>query len=185
MLYTGKGDKGTTKLFDTKSGERVSKGSQMAEALGMLDELNSFIGFCKVKSEEGFLVNGVTLCDILEGIQENLFIVQAEVAGNAEKKITQEKVVTMEGMIDCIELEIPPITSFTIAGGSEISALLDVARTIARRTERSITRVSESGDRNISDSTRAYMNRLSSVLFALARFVNFKKGIKEKNPSYK
>ncbi|MDP3726253.1 MAG: cob(I)yrinic acid a,c-diamide adenosyltransferase [bacterium] len=188
MLYTRKGDKGTTKFFDTKSGERVSKNSGTAEALGFLDELNSFLGLCKVKSEGSGVVVGskkISIHEALENIQQNLFIVQAEVAGDKEKKITQEKITEIEEIIDTIEKEIPKITSFTIVGGSELSALLDVARTIARRTERSLVGVCESGEREVCDSTRAYVNRLSSLLFALARFVNFKSGIKEKSPHYK
>lgn len=179
---------GTTKFLDTKSGARVSKKSGIAEALGFLDEINSFIGLCKVKSKESDVVvvgKGIPIAEVLENIQQNLFIVQAEVAGDKEKKITQKKITEMEQLIDSIEKEIPKITSFTIVGGSELSALLDVARTIARRTERSLIGVCESGEREISDNTRAYINRLSSLLFALARLVNFKSGIKEKSPHYK
>ena len=125
------------------------------------------------------------ICDILEAVQQNLFIVQAEVAGDKEKKITEKKIVDMEAFIDTIEKEIPPITSFTVVGGTELSALLDVARTITRRTERTLVSVCESGGREVCKEARAYMSRLSSLLFALARFVNFKKGVKEKVPYYR
>ena len=188
MLYTRKGDKGTTKFFDTKSGIRISKNSCTTEVLGFLDELNSFIGLCKVKSEVSGIVVGskkVPMGEMLENIQQNLFIVQAEVAGDKEKKITEGKITEMEQTIDSIEKEIPPITSFTVVGGMELSAFLDVARTIARRTERALIGACESGEREICDSTRAYMKRLSSLLFAFARLVNFKAGIKEKSPTYK
>ncbi len=184
MLYTGKGDGGTTKFFDTKSGERVSKSSGMAHALGLLDELNSFVGLCKVKSEGADCVGIVSISDILEDVQQNLFIVQAEVAGHPEKKISVGKIKAVEGVIAAIEKEIPPVISFTVVGGSELSAFLDVARTIARKAERAIIGICDAGERQGCEDTRAYLNRLSSLLFALARFVNFKRGIKEKNPHY-
>lgn len=185
-LFTGKGDKGTTKFFDTKSGERVSKNSRIAETLGLLDELNSFVGLCKVKSEGSEItVDNMLIEDILEEVQQNLFIVQAEVAGNTEKKMTSEKIKKMEEIIARVEKEIPPIKSFTIVGGAELSALLDVARTIARKAERTVVGVCDSGEREVCEDARAYLNRLSSLLFALARFVNFKKGIEEKRPSYR
>ncbi len=186
MLYTGKGDSGTTKFFDTKSGERISKSSFIAEALGFLDELNSFVGLCKAhaRNTDLFEINHVSLPQALEDIQENLFIIQAEVGG-APHAISEEKVTKTEDMIDWIEKEIPPIKSFSIPGGTELSALLDVARTISRRTERGVIRLAESGEREIGQHTKRYLNRLSSILFALARYVNVKSGVKEKNPSYK
>jgi cob(I)alamin adenosyltransferase len=188
MLYTRKGDKGTTKVFDSK--ERFSKGSDLAEALGTLDELNSFVGLCKVKAcavqEEGLIIGKKkeNISDILREIQGNLFIIQAEIAG-AQKRLGKAKVLRLEKLTDAIEKEIPPIKSFTIAGGTELSAMLDVARTMARRTERRMVIVHDAGLRKLGISTRAYANRLSSLLFALARLVNHKSGITEKSPDYK
>ncbi len=128
---------------------------------------------------------GVPIYDILEEAQQNLFIVQAEVAGHTEKRIGLEKTKRLEEYIDAIEKEIPKITGFTLVGGTELSALLDVARTIARRTERAVVGVCDSGERAVCEDARAYLNRLSSLLFALARLVNHRAGIKEKNPHYK
>lgn len=122
--------------------------------------------------------------DALEGVQQNLFIVQAEVAGT-DKRIAKSKVEHCEMLIDTLEKAMPPITSFTVAGGSECSALLDVARTIARRTERRVIELHDSGERTIDEYTRVYMNRLSSFLFALARHANTSLGIAEKGPLYK
>jgi cob(I)alamin adenosyltransferase len=79
----------------------------------------------------------------------------------------------------------PPITNFTVAGGTELSALLDVARTIARRAERRVTAVAELGLRKVSPNTKAYLNRLSSLLFALARYANESAGIARETPNYK
>jgi cob(I)alamin adenosyltransferase len=175
-LFTGKGDDGTTYKFDSK--DRFSKASAIAEALGTVDELNSFLGLIKTKSQ------GNDFSAQLEQIQENLFIVQAELAG-ADKKINPEKVESMSQEINDIESELPPITTFLIAGGSELAAMLDVSRTIARRAERRVVAVVDEGKVQISAGTLAYLNRLSSMLYALARLSNHKFGITEGKPSYK
>jgi cob(I)alamin adenosyltransferase len=201
-LYTGKGDSGTTKTFDSKPGERMSKNSQRSEALGSLDELNSFLGWCKVRSAKEREDRGVKtgrkterIAAIIRRVQEDLFIVQAEVAG-AKKKIVRRKVEWEENVIAAIEAEIPPITSFTVVGGAsdvpeelqdraELSALLDVARTIARRVERRCVAVHETRSPRLGKHTLAYLNRLSSLLFALARLINYQSGVKEEAPSYR
>jgi len=188
MLYTGKGDKGTTKVIDSK--ERFSKGSDIIEALGSLDELNSFLGLCKSKARkapEGGVVLGKKeekISEILREVQGNLFIIQAQVAG-ANKKIAKVKLTRIEKIINIIENEIPPIKGFSIAGGTELSSLLDFARTLARRTERRVVLVKEMNLGNLSDYTLPYLNRLSSLLFALARLSNYRSGIKEESPNYK
>jgi cob(I)alamin adenosyltransferase len=189
MLYTGKGDGGTTKTFGCDQ-QRISKASELPECLGALDELNSFIGLCKVRAravqDSGIRLGKKTYStsSILRSVQETLFIIQAEVAG-APKKVGKAKLTEVEKIIGAIEAEIPPIKSFSIAGGTELSALLDVARTISRRSERRLVAVHEGGHRKISEYSRAYANRLSSLLFALARLANAKSGIAEENPSYR
>jgi cob(I)alamin adenosyltransferase len=188
-LYTGKGDGGTTKTFGCDQ-QRISKSSELPEALGTLDELNSFLGLAKVRAKQvqdsGVKIGKKTLTTsrILRDVQENLFTVQAEVAG-APKKIGKPKVTEIETIVNTIEKEIPPITAFSIAGGTELSAILDVARTLSRRAERRVVAVHELGLRKMSDNTRAYLNRLSSLLFALARLANHKSGIEEEHPTYK
>ncbi len=194
-LYTGKGDGGTTKFFGcppdsptAKPGragdqKRVSKSSNVAEALGSLDELNSFIGIVKIHPKAfSFLVLGASYVQILEEIQENLFIICAHVAG-ADKNISEKKVVEIEKIIAQCEKELPPIKTFTVAGGTELSAYLDFARTLARRAERKVVATNDELG-IISSEILKYMNRLSSVLFALARLTNLKSGIKETSPSY-
>jgi len=178
MLYTGKGDGGTTKLFDSPSGARVSKSSELPEALGSLDELNAFVGFAKMRSLETPRISGT-----LRVVQEKLFIVQAEVAG-APMHLVQADVEAIEKITNDIETEIAPLTGFSIAGGTELSALLDVVRTLSRRAERRVVGVTESGLREVSPETKAYMNRLSSLLFALARLANHLAGVPEENPKY-
>ncbi|MFA6338616.1 MAG: cob(I)yrinic acid a,c-diamide adenosyltransferase [Candidatus Paceibacterota bacterium] len=183
MLYTKKGDKGTTKLFDCDQ-QRISKSSAVVEALGSLDEINSFLGLCKIKSDEsGFFVGKVSFKNIVENVQQNLFIIQAEMAG-AQKTIEESKITELEEIINVIEKKLPPIKTFFVSGGSELAALFDIARTIARRAERRVVEVNEKSDK-IGEFSIAYMNRLSSLLYALARLSNHKCGIKEGTPNYK
>ncbi len=184
MLYTRKGDNGTTKTFGCD--QRVSKSSLIAEALGSLDEINSFLGLCKVDSEKEKLIlpSGISSATEVHNVQKNLFIIQAELAGSP-MSITHEKVIEIESIIDAIEKELPPIKSFFISGGAKLAALFDVARTIARRAERRVIGVSEEGKTPVGDFTKAYLNRLSSLLYALARLANHKAGIAEEGPDYK
>ena len=184
MLYTRKGDGGTTKTFGCD--QRVSKSSSIAEALGSLDEINSFLGLLKVKSGNMSLdlSSGKVLFSVnIDRIQQDLFIVQAELAG-ANKRISPEKVVWLEEIIDSIEKMLPPIKTFFVSGGTELASLSDIARTICRRAERRVVGVTEEGKITISKETLAYLNRLSSVLYAFARIFNHMGGIKEEAPKY-
>jgi cob(I)alamin adenosyltransferase len=181
MLYTGKGDAGTTKTIDTP--DRVSKSSITPEALGNLDELNSYLGLVKVKAKElGFIVGGVSFEQIIENIQQNIFTISAGLAGG-DKKIGDVKIKEIENLIAEAEKELLPITKFTIAGGTELASLFDFTRTLARRSERRVVAVNDEKG-NVPAETLKYLNRLSSILFALARLTNQKSGIKEDSPSY-
>jgi len=183
MLYTRKGDSGTTKTFGCD--QRISKSSAVAEALGSLDETNSFLGLCKVKSTgTGFSIGNERFEQIIHTVQQNLFIVQAELAG-APKTISQDKVLTVEKLVGSAEKEMPPIKSFFISGGTELAAFFDVARTISRRAERRVVGAVNEGNVKLSKETLAYLNRLSSLLYALARLSNHKSGTLEEPPSYK
>ncbi len=181
MLYTRKGDDGKTKLFCDQ--QKISKSSEIPETLGALDELNAFLGFVKMRAAHSARIAGA-----IRAAQENLFIIQAEVAG-ADKKTKKNAVKNIEKLINEIEKEIPKITGFSISGGTELSALLDVARTVARRAERRVVAVSEMDKSDLSkgklsNDTLVYLNRLSSLLFALARLANHEAGVKEENPKY-
>ena len=187
ILYTGFGDKGTTTLFDCKQG-RISKSSILVEALGSVDELNAYLGIIKVYSEldKVFLKSGnqkLLYYKILEDIQQNLFIIQAELGGS-KMSVNKKELNKIENIINKIADIIPPIKSFTISGGSIISAGLDYARTLARKTERRIITVENEGSRKIGLGTISYLNRLSSVLFALSRYANYFLSIPENNPDY-
>ena len=181
-LFTGKGDGGTTKTFGCD--QRISKSSAIAEALGALDETNSFLGLVKVEADIlKFEFHQKSFAKIIHEIQENLFIVQAELAG-ADKSISEEKVKDAEEIINEIEKELPPIKTFFISGGSKLAALFDISRTFARRAERRVVGVDDEKLQKVSSKTLAYLNRLSSLLYALARLSNHLSGINEVSPSY-
>ena len=181
-LYTKKGDDGTTSLFGPT--ERISKTSSVTEALGTFDELNAVMGLCRAHyHSQDMRVDGVLVGDILFDVQQHLFIVQAELAG-ADKHIGQEKVQWLETITDAIEGELDPITTFLLPGASELSSLVDLARTVARRAERRLVEVADESLIAISPETLAYANRLSSLLYALVRLTNDILEKEEKAPTY-
>ncbi len=182
-LYTGKGDQGTSKLFDTPQGARISKGDPVFEALGTLDELNSTIGWARIGVPGNCMVAGKPLSAILHNAQNALFTIQAEVAG-AQKTIPADIVEQVEAVIHAIDEEIPPIKAFIVPGGSELSSRLDIARTLARRTERRVVTVADEKARSVGEHSLRFLNRLSSLLYALARVVNYRHGVNETPPHY-
>jgi len=183
-FYTGKGDKGTTKLFDSKPGERMPKTSPVFEALGMLDELNALTGWCKLEAKDEFKINRESIKSILRSVQDHLFTIQAEVAG-APKSVPLSSVEALGVLISRIEKSLPEVKTFLVPGGTELSARLDITRAVSRRVERRLVALHESGERVVSESSRAYANRLSSLFYALTRFANHVGGIKEEPPDYK
>ena len=174
MLYTIKGDNGTTKTFGCD--HRISKSSIVAEALGGLDEANSFLGVLRAKNKK--------YAETILEVQQNLFIVQAEVAG-ATLSINAEKISRVEKIVDEIEKILPPIKNFFLSGATETGAMFDFARTLARRAERRVVAAKEEGKIKVSAETLTYLNRLSSLLYALARISSYIEGIEEIKPDYK
>ncbi len=166
------GDKGETSIL----GKRVQKDALVIEALGSLDEVNSWLGVCKTKT------NDTALTEYLLGMQQDLFIIQAEVGG-AKVSLKKEKVDRLEEIITTIDAVVPKQHVFCIPGGTDISAYLDYARTVARRAERSV--VAYNKEQPVNEFILTYMNRLSSTLYAMARYVNVKEGCPEKEPTYK
>src|SRR5258708_4087057 len=144
MLFTGKGDNGKTGLFGCD--QKISKSSAIAEALGSMDEVNSFLGFAKLRSREaGFQVaGGIFFHELVHAIQQNLFIIQAELGG-APMTVEEAKVKEVEAVIKEIEKGVPPIHTFFISGGTELSSLFDFARTLALRAERRLVSGDEDG----------------------------------------
>lgn len=189
MLYTRKGDKGTTRTL--RCDQRISKSDDIAEALGGLDECNSWVGICRGRvSELQLLLPPIgrekeqPAAKALLQIQEALFVAQAELAG-ADKRLMRRHVRALERLTDAIELELPPIKSFFIPGATALGALFDIARTVARRAERRVVAAVDTSDISLSAYTLQYINRLSSALYALARLANHRSGIKEQAPSYR
>lgn len=181
-FFTGSGDGGKSKIGK----RRISKADFLFEVLGSLDELNSWLGLCRIEAGKNKKLAEFSL--ILKEIQNSLFIVQAEIAaagfGFKKKKIkiSSEKTIFLETAIKKIDALLPKLNKFVIPGGNELTARLDFARALSRRVERQA--VNFSRKKKLSGETLKFLNRLSSCLFALARYVNFRLGIKEENPSY-
>ncbi|MFZ2555958.1 MAG: cob(I)yrinic acid a,c-diamide adenosyltransferase [Minisyncoccia bacterium] len=178
MLYTRKGDSGTSGLFGTK--ERFPKDSPVYEALGALDELNSLLGICRARSlhhKDG----GRKIAEAIVGAQQCLFVIQAEIAGSS-KSLTQLHIDELERTIDTFETLIENPHAFVVPGSTEFSSLLDCARAVGRRAER--TMVAMSPTNTISSNSGAYINRLSSLLYALARYAAMMESSEELSPTY-
>ena len=168
-------------------GRRISKSSIVAEALGALDEANSFLGLARARTNGKSFEIGkkkINFADLILEVQQNLFIVQAEVAGSA-LSITTEKITRAESIVDEIEKVLPPIKSFFVSGATKDGAVLDISRTLVRRAERRVIAAQEEGKTKISPETLAFLNRLSSLLYALARLASHLEGAEEIKPDYK
>jgi len=178
-FFTGQGDRGRS-AFGKK---KLPKDNALFDLLGDLDELNSWVGFARVEAKKD-------MGEILKMVQQTLFIIQAEaaVAGFGYKargfsRIDAGKTREVEKIIETLDKKLPPIRKFILPGGSELSARLDVARVIARRAERAAVKFNRT--KKLSPEMLQFLNRLSSLFFALARYANHKKGVKEDNPRYR
>lgn len=177
IFYTRKGDKGKSVVGKKK----IDKTSIEIEALGDLDELNSLLGVVKNK------VKNKNFIKIIQGVQENLFIIQANVAGIWYPKFKPPefkdlKIKELERIIDNFEHKIKPAKKFIIPGATEESAWFDYARTISRRTERNVIRHSKR--HSLNPLILSYMNRLSSLFFAIARMSAKTSKSSERYPQY-
>ncbi len=159
-IATKTGDKGKTSLF---SGERVNKDNPRVEAYGTVDELNSLIGDAKHYCEsEGFF-------EILESIQSDLFKICTELSSTSGKignLIDENFVNNISSLLIGFEKNVK-LEGFVIPGNSPGSAKLDICRTVARRSERRIVTVN--GNNNLNEFILKYINRLSDLLFIMAR----------------
>ena len=165
-IYTGGGDKGRTSLV---GGFRVPKTHPRLEAYGTIDELNSFIGLLieEVEDED--------TCELLLFIQSKLFTLGSYLATDPtkteyriESRITEESIRRIEDVIDLIDGGLPKMTAFVLPGGSRSAALAHVCRTVCRRAERNIYHVAEVVG-EIEEPVLMFMNRLSDLLFVIAR----------------
>ncbi|MDD5558797.1 cob(I)yrinic acid a,c-diamide adenosyltransferase [Candidatus Methylomirabilis sp.] len=175
-IYTRKGDKGETGLI---GGVRLLKSALRVEAYGEVDELNAILGWIRAK-----LTDETIRAELLQ-IQRDLFAVGAQLAdptGHVEQKaekagLHEGRVRELEGIIDRYDTVLSPLRAFILPGGSEGGALLHLARTVCRRAERRMVALSR--DVPLSPVLITYINRLSDLLFTLARAVNRKAGIEE------
>lgn len=161
-IYTRTGDDGTTGLAD---GTRVKKTSLRVEAYGNVDELNSVIGLVTAWSLPSPVRN------MLTRIQHELFILGGEVATPGSCSLQLEHVSALEQDLDQLNSTLPPLKEFILPGGGQAAATCHLARTVARRCERSLWRLSET-EREINPYSLRYLNRLSDLLFVICRVLS-------------
>ncbi len=173
-IYTRTGDAGETSLFD---GTRVSKADPRVDAYGDVDELNAWLGLGRAQSLDR------DLDEALVAIQKDLFALGSRLADPRSKiaaRVTKavlgdEDVARLEALIDTLEGELPPLTRFILAGGSNAGATLHVARAVCRRAERRMMSLDPAPDGVLI----RYINRLSDLLFVMGRVANHRAGIPE------
>ncbi|MBK8388096.1 MAG: cob(I)yrinic acid a,c-diamide adenosyltransferase [Saprospiraceae bacterium] len=168
-IYTGNGDQGTSNLF---SGRSLPKNHHIFEAMGNVDELNSFVGQLIVK------VNDETVFNFLKHLQHLLFFVGSKIAVDGvaiDLGTFSEKTCTLvETEIDRMTEELSPLTKFILPGGSETVAAAHICRTVCRRAERSLV-----GIEGIGAFELVFFNRLSDYFFVLGRYLLHKEGLTE------
>jgi len=164
-IYTRKGDKGETSLFD---GTRVSKFHPRVETYGTIDELNSMLGaaVANLKSKS------LKLESELEKIQHDLLKIGSTLANPRPLSVLglTKRPTDFEKLIDKMTEKMPPLKNFILPGGGRAGSLLHVARTITRRAERQLVKLMQKEE--IDKSVVIYLNRLSDLLFTMARYVN-------------
>lgn len=175
MIYTRSGDAGTTALF---GGGRVPKDHPRVVAYGEVDELNSTIGVAIA-----FLPNKL-VSETLSSVQNELFNIGAELASESgsEKSANyaraftdaNSKTAALESLMDELDAALPPLTTFILPSGSQAGALLHLCRTVCRRAERAVVTLSHK--EQVNPDVARYLNRLSDLLFVMARHVNHADG---------
>jgi len=173
-IYTRTGDAGETALF---GGSRVSKADSRVDAYGDVDELNAWLGLVRANSLDA------DLTEPLVRIQQDLFALGAQLADPRDRiaervrkaSLGDADVERLEQLIDRLESELPPLRRFILAGGSPAGAALHVARTVCRRAERRMVALTPLPDAVLI----RYVNRLSDLLFVIARVVNHRAGMPE------
>ena len=172
-IYTRTGDAGTTNLFD---GTRIAKSDPRVEAYGEVDEANAVLGLARASGLDP------DLDAMLVQIQRDLFALGSRLADPADRiaervqkaSLGDEDVARLEGWIDTLEEELEPLRRFILPGGSPTGATLHLARTVCRRAERRMVALGV-----VEPSLLIYVNRLSDLLFVLARVVSHRAGIPE------
>jgi cob(I)alamin adenosyltransferase len=174
-IYTRTGDAGETSLF---GGARVPKDHLRVGAYGEIDETNAALGAARAAA-------GRTLGRVLHSLQKDLFAIGAQLADpshevaakRAKAAVTPAHVRRLERRIDACEAALPPLRAFVLPGGTTLAALLHQARTVCRRAERSVVALARQAE--VDPLVIAYLNRLSDLLFVLARFENHRAGVGE------
>jgi len=171
-IYTKTGDEGKTSLFDNS---RVWKSDQRIMSYGAVDELNSSLGIALS------LELDPEIKDILIKLQNDLFIVGSDLANPnmSDKKIrtTPEMITFLEQKIDLLEPQLEPLTSFILPGGTLLASILHLSRTISRRAETHVIALLQNEE--INKDAAIYLNRLSDLMFILARAINHRKNISD------
>ncbi|MDC0199594.1 cob(I)yrinic acid a,c-diamide adenosyltransferase [Candidatus Nitrosopelagicus sp.] len=169
-IYTKTGDEGKTSLFDNS---RVWKSDERIRSYGAIDELNSSLGIALSLELDH------EIKDILIKLQNDLFIVGSDLANPnmSDKKIrtSKEMITFLEQKIDLLEPELDPLTSFILPGGSLLASIIHLSRTISRRAETHVVELSKNEE--INKDAAIYLNRLSDLMFILARSINNRKKI--------
>ena len=160
-IVTRTGDAGETGLGD---GSRVAKDSPRIEAIGTVDELNSVLGVLLAEP----LPDAIATC--LTDVQHDLFDLGGELSIPGHFAITDAHVVRVEAAVETFNAELAPLKEFILPGGSRAAALAHVARTVCRRAERLLVRLAAT--EAVSERSRVYLNRISDLLFILARAIN-------------
>jgi len=174
-VYTRTGDRGETALV---GGKRVAKDSPRVDAYGVIDELNSVVGLARVFNEEDRSAGEAYefLDEVLCQIQDELFDLGSELATPPEYftagmyRVSDEEVKRLEKLMDRCQKDLEPLKSFVLPGGGRIGAYLHQCRTVCRRAERDILRLSRSED--VNPTLLKYVNRLSDLFFVLARWIS-------------
>lgn len=160
-IVTRTGDAGTTGLGD---GSRVAKDAPRIEAIGAVDELNSTLGVLLAEP----LPEAVAAC--LTSVQHDLFDLGGELSIPGYTAVTDDQVARLEAAVEQFNADLEPLKEFILPGGSRAAALAHVGRTVCRRAERAV--VTLAGETPVSEPARKFLNRLSDLLFVLARALN-------------
>lgn len=176
-IYTKVGDKGKTFLMDNTN---VYKDSTRVSAYGAVDELNSFLGIVIARIGKPCEKYQKYLFDILITIQKDLFLIGSSLANPKSRVLDvnlNDKTIVFEGQIDYMTKMLPKLSNFILPGGGRLGAFLHIARAVCRRAERDIVRLSQ---KEKTDKTLlSYFNRLSDLLFTMARYANYNENQKE------
>lgn len=177
-IYTRTGDQGQTSLL---GGDRVSKDDIRVAAYGDVDELNAALGAALALEPADFER------ELLQSIQEDLLAIGGRLANPSpdrlpkaalKTEIKPERIKALEAAIDRADAELPPLRAFVLPGGTPKAAMLHLARTVCRRAERSVVALNRQAP--VPPAILAYLNRLSDLLFTLARLANRRSGIPER-----